>query len=1050
MTHFPTRSAAQPPAIQDVSSSTAVSNGSRLNPDAEPFIPKQALRLNGQLHRAAQQSFALASSSPSVDPANAQSLIAHYDQGRQRLSMIQPEASLASEKITLRTAMEAIKQEPLLSYYYNKIEQSLRTQIDERQFWPPEYGDPRQCGPIDECIERYHDAQTRYILGVLLYIHTTKQSEVCTVSDAGGIPSKDPDQQMKMKREIRLQQFYSSTMLSDIKNISRIAHELMSPDCIERPTVEQVLKDIRAYVDDGMGLLGLSVNHKIDPVHVNKFIDRASKKESLAHIAANNNNIHFMKAVIDAGLPVNDYDCDGFTPLHRAIQSNAYNIVGFLLKQGVDIDVRSQQGETALQYAIKHFNLDGCRSWLNQGVTLDTLSWILMCGANVNIKFPDGTPPLIYAIERGSVELFKELLSARDSVKNGDLDLLCQKDGKSVLHYAILHPKSLSDKASFLCPIVEKLIDYNKRQTDGLRYRLNFSSNRHHKPEDAECAAILLGMLQHYNNLDNIFHQGFIKYAFFAFVCLMHHDQHCLTHHTPSSAAVSVYHHYFNHLGDDDRASVSAEALKKMMIKTFVRSMNFLWCTEGLQPWILSLPIASGKELLTLLQYIEPMVRSRDIMFQYYAPESESGDLQVGIDQGGLTRQALAAAWYQLFNLPKDWDQNTLERLSLFQPMREGDLYPEFSNMTSGANRVIKKEGYIFLGKLMTLSARFDTPSPVQLSPLLFKRLDYLCDMVNSYQKMRDDVTAGVMNVFSPSSWAGFSVEQFLDEYCEHSPGVIRTILNIEQQSGALSASNRDVEYGAAEVRSMRSMEAPRFELKEALYDWLLEGEKDRRASVIYDIQGLGADIEDDACDGTLKKLLAEWGLPNAKEEALKMLKDEATAELWAPSHIALGIAQMPFSLMGFQILGPYASQAAVCGHRDLRENLLESIVQPIEPNCPSEQIAELHQKRLHMICSIQQFIKQAEPKELEALALFWTGSRQLGSGARLLVTIHPILNTSSENIRSRTCFNELQLPLRLAYSVEGEPLSQADFNKKLTRFLSVPIDQLSQFDFEP
>ncbi len=81
-----------------------------------------------------------------------------------------------------------------------------------------------------------------------------------------------------------------------------------------------------------------------------KNVFEPSRKETLLHIAARNNQLEMVKLLINKGLNVNAVNQAGNTPLHLSVFSGSYVLVAFLFEHGADYQIRNQRGRTALEY----------------------------------------------------------------------------------------------------------------------------------------------------------------------------------------------------------------------------------------------------------------------------------------------------------------------------------------------------------------------------------------------------------------------------------------------------------------------------------------------------------------------------------------------------------------------------------------------------------------------------------------------------------------------------------------------------------------------------
>lgn len=77
---------------------------------------------------------------------------------------------------------------------------------------------------------------------------------------------------------------------------------------------------------------------------------------------------------------IDDFDKNGFCPMHSAAVRGSNHSIRFLLERGCDVDVRSTYGDTALMHACKENKLD-------------TISLLIECGADITASNKAGTSP---------------------------------------------------------------------------------------------------------------------------------------------------------------------------------------------------------------------------------------------------------------------------------------------------------------------------------------------------------------------------------------------------------------------------------------------------------------------------------------------------------------------------------------------------------------------------------------------------------------------------------------------------------------------------------
>lgn len=132
-----------------------------------------------------------------------------------------------------------------------------------------------------------------------------------------------------------------------------------------------------------------------------------------------------LKALVSAGFDVNldavvRLDSGDFTPLQRAASFSTPKICETLLECGARIDDTTQEGYSALHFAVR-----------NQRVGNTTC--LLQCGANPNIRTAAGVAPILSACRRGGVEILNVLL------EHGASKLVVDRSGQTLMHYAAIY-----------------------------------------------------------------------------------------------------------------------------------------------------------------------------------------------------------------------------------------------------------------------------------------------------------------------------------------------------------------------------------------------------------------------------------------------------------------------------------------------------------------------------------------------------------------------------------------------------------------------------------
>jgi ankyrin repeat protein len=145
----------------------------------------------------------------------------------------------------------------------------------------------------------------------------------------------------------------------------------------------------------------------LDNTMIKEFEETSTRRDALA----NSNNLKALESVKAKY---------GLFPLHEAAECGALDDATILIREkGVDVDLRDDDGMTAISYAAM-WNHDSVLNLLH-----------LVGGASLNVQDNDGDTPVIQAAYNNSPDALELLISfgADTSVKN--------KDGKCALQYAL-------------------------------------------------------------------------------------------------------------------------------------------------------------------------------------------------------------------------------------------------------------------------------------------------------------------------------------------------------------------------------------------------------------------------------------------------------------------------------------------------------------------------------------------------------------------------------------------------------------------------------------
>ena len=146
----------------------------------------------------------------------------------------------------------------------------------------------------------------------------------------------------------------------------------------------------------------------------------------------------------EKGVDVNTPDANGVTPLFNALDANQPGVVGWLLSHGADVKHKTQNGDTALHYAVLSDNEE-----LFKQIIPSVIS-------SVNGANTAGTTPIMNAAMIGNLPVIKAFLTL--GAKLSDTD----REGNSVLHYGVL-----SNKKEVVEFLLSKDPDINKVNNAG-------------------------------------------------------------------------------------------------------------------------------------------------------------------------------------------------------------------------------------------------------------------------------------------------------------------------------------------------------------------------------------------------------------------------------------------------------------------------------------------------------------------------------------------------------------------------------------------------------
>jgi ankyrin repeat protein len=170
------------------------------------------------------------------------------------------------------------------------------------------------------------------------------------------------------------------------------------------------------------------------------------------HYAVKNNEINFIRFLIEAGADVNAKDNNGNTPLNMFPVSNIdgnnignyFDILVLLISKGADINNKNRFGKTILHSASEQDKIEFVESLLEQG-------------ANINVVDNDGDTPLHYAVN-GRHEIMVELLLQHHA------DIIKNNHGETPLDIA--EDEELDDITEMLSEYIKNLPEVKEPETN--------------------------------------------------------------------------------------------------------------------------------------------------------------------------------------------------------------------------------------------------------------------------------------------------------------------------------------------------------------------------------------------------------------------------------------------------------------------------------------------------------------------------------------------------------------------------------------------------------
>ncbi len=160
-------------------------------------------------------------------------------------------------------------------------------------------------------------------------------------------------------------------------------------------------------------------NHKLnqllkkDPSLVNQY-----NKEGYTplHMASRCNNLNVVKFLVSKGAGLEAKDQEGMTPLHYAAMYHRYNNARFLIEKGAKINARDNNGFTPIQKLMYFTRVPFYQASKPGGEYVKFFEYMIAKGADVNTRSNAGYTPLHQAARWGDKTLILLFLENRAKV----------------------------------------------------------------------------------------------------------------------------------------------------------------------------------------------------------------------------------------------------------------------------------------------------------------------------------------------------------------------------------------------------------------------------------------------------------------------------------------------------------------------------------------------------------------------------------------------------------------------------------------------------------
>ena len=156
---------------------------------------------------------------------------------------------------------------------------------------------------------------------------------------------------------------------------------------------------------------------------------RASKGSTPLRVAAHEGHLDIVRCLVESGADVNARNFYEATPLIVACYHGHLSVVTYLINKGAFVDLQAKDGNTALHHAAERGHLE-------------TVSQLLSLGAS-QLPNNQGLTPLLYACDKGSIEMVEYLIKRPECTKEQRIDAL------ELLGATIANDKSRDIKNAF-------------------------------------------------------------------------------------------------------------------------------------------------------------------------------------------------------------------------------------------------------------------------------------------------------------------------------------------------------------------------------------------------------------------------------------------------------------------------------------------------------------------------------------------------------------------------------------------------------------------------